>query len=273
MSTSLRETLTASLLPTRWRRVEVVDTTGSTNADLAARAAAGEPDGTVIVALHQSAGRGRFDRRWEAPPGAALATSVLVRTNRPMGDWTWLPLLTGVAVLRGIRAAATRAGVSSEVLDRLELKWPNDVLVRGDVQVTGAGKLCGILCERHVTPDGAAAVIGFGINTTLTADQLPVPTATSLALAGIDVDPAELLTGVLTELADLLAVWDERGHLRQDYSEVCGSLGAEVRVMVSETEQVVGVGESIDPSGRLVVRTATGPRAFSAGDVVHLRRP
>lgn len=261
MAQSVTESLTHSLRGTRWRRVEVVESTGSTNADLASRAVAGEPDGTVLVALHQSAGRGRFDRRWEAPPGAALATSVLVRTDRPMVDWMWLPLVTGVAVLRGVRAVAPEAP--------LELKWPNDVLVSGG---SAPGKLCGILCERHETPTGPAAVIGFGLNTTLTAEQLPVPTATSLALAGIEVAPGEVLAAILTELDALVGVWQERGHLREAYTQACGSLGAELRVMVSETEQVLGVGESIDSSGRLVVRTAEGSRAFSAGDVVHLRR-
>ncbi|WP_022910817.1 biotin--[acetyl-CoA-carboxylase] ligase [Aestuariimicrobium kwangyangense] len=256
--------LAEALRGTRWRRVEVLDSTGSTNADAAVLAAAGEPDGAVVVALHQTAGRGRFDRRWEAPPGAAVATSAVVRTDRPMVDWTWLPLVTGVAVLRGIRAVAPGC--------ELELKWPNDVLVAGG---DAPGKVCGILCERHEglsTAPGAAAVIGFGINTSLTREQLPVPTATSLALAGFDVEPLTVVASVLRELDDLLAVWQERGHLREAYTAACGSIGQNLRVQVSDTEQVSGVGDSIDPAGRLVVRTADGLRAFSAGDVVHLRR-
>jgi BirA family transcriptional regulator, biotin operon repressor / biotin---[acetyl-CoA-carboxylase] ligase len=253
--------LAEALRGTRWGRVEVVGSTGSTNADAAAWAAAGEPDGAVLVALHQTAGRGRFDRRWEAPPGAAVATSALVRTDRPMIDWTWLPLVTGVAVLRGIRAVAPGCD--------LGLKWPNDVLVVGG---EAPGKVCGILCERHEGSGGAAAVIGFGINTSLTRGQLPVPTATSLALAGFDLEPLDVVASVLRELDDLLAVWQDRGHVREAYTAACGSIGADLRVQVSPTEQVSGVGDSIDPAGRLVVRTVDGLRAFSAGDVVH-RRP
>ena len=238
----------------------MIESTGSTNADLAAQALAGAPDGTVLVARHQTAGRGRFDRRWEAPPGAALATSVLVRTDRPMIDWTWLPLVTGVAVLRGIRAVAPGA--------ELELKWPNDVLVTGE---RAPGKLCGILCERHETPTGPVAIIGFGLNTTLTREQLPVPTATSLTLAGIDADPMEVLAAILEELDGLLTSWEQRGHVREAYTQACGSIGTALTVHVSETDRVRGVGESIDETGRLVVRTEGGLRTFSAGDVVHLR--
>ena len=70
----------------RWR-VETITRTGSTNADVAERARAGEPDGLVLVAEHQSAGRGRLDRRWDAPPGANLLVSLLLRPDLPPGDW------------------------------------------------------------------------------------------------------------------------------------------------------------------------------------------
>ncbi len=177
-----------------WRSIEVVPSTGSTNADLAARARAGGASGQVLIALHQASGRGRFDRVWEAPPGRSLAISVLIRPDLPAVKWPWLPLVTGVAVAEALLQAA---GVAAEV------KWPNDVVIEGR-------KVCGILAERVAAPAGAgpgdagwgaeapsghgparddevarpAAVIGMGINTLLTADQLPVPTATSLLLAG-----------------------------------------------------------------------------------------
>ncbi|WP_328701857.1 biotin--[acetyl-CoA-carboxylase] ligase [Aestuariimicrobium ganziense] len=256
----------------RWD-VSWVPETGSTNRDLARWVAgADEAVARVLVADHQTAGRGRFDRAWTAPPGSSLAISVAVWPGREFLDWTWLPLVTGVAVLRGLGSV-----VGASVAERLVLKWPNDVLVAGDGGV-GAGKLCGILAERV---DGGvlgrpAAVIGFGINISMQADELPVPTATSLLLAAgsdeaVVPSKSEVVAAVVGELAGLLEVWERRGHLREAYTEACGSLGVPLRVHVSASEVVEGVGESVDEQGRLVVRTAQGLQSFAAGDVVHLR--
>ena len=123
----------------------------------------------MVVAEHQTAGRGRLDRSWETPPRAALTFSVLLRPTVGPAQWPWLPLLTGYAVAGALRDAGFDAGV----------KWPNDVLV-GDLKVAG------ILVERVDTPTGPAAVLGVGLNVSTTAEELPVPTATSLALAAGD---------------------------------------------------------------------------------------
>ena len=120
----------------------------------------------MVVAEHQTAGRGRLDRSWETPPRAALTFSVLLRPSVGPEQWPWLPLLTGYAVGTALRDAGFDAGV----------KWPNDVLI-GDLKVAG------ILVERVDTPTGPAAVLGVGLNVSTTAEELPVPTATSLALA------------------------------------------------------------------------------------------
>ena len=138
--------------------VEVVETAPSTNAVVAERALAGAPDGLVVVADHQTAGRGRLDRTWESPPGTALTFSMLLRPQSPTRAWPWLPLLAGYAVGKALQARGLDAGV----------KWPNDVLV-------GERKVAGILVERLETPDGPAAVVGVGINAALTPDALPVP--------------------------------------------------------------------------------------------------
>ncbi len=153
-----------------WSGVEVVRSTGSTNADLVALAGkeGGVDEGAVLIAEEQTAGRGRLDRQWTAPARSGLFFSVLLKpTDVPVARWGWLPLLTGVAVATGLSRAA---GVDTS------LKWPNDLLV----SVGGAErKAGGILAERA----GAdAVVIGIGINVTLREDELPVPTAGSLAL-------------------------------------------------------------------------------------------
>lgn len=240
-----------------WTSVRTVATTGSTNADLAVAARAGAASGTVLVSDHQSAGRGRFARVWDAPPGRSLAISALLRPPGavPVARWLWLPLLTGVAVAEGLRASA---GVEAE------LKWPNDVLI-------GGRKVCGILSERVDGDAGPAAVIGMGVNTTLGEDELPVPTATSLALAGAVVDPGQVAFGVLEALGEWYSRWLAGTDLRADYASRCTSVGRRVRVEKSATEAIEGTATGVDAAGRLVVHTGDREHAFAAGDVVHLR--
>lgn len=240
-----------------WTSVSSVATTGSTNADLAASARAGAASGAVLVSDHQSTGRGRFARVWEAPPGTSLAISALLRppAGVPARRWLWLPLVAGLAVADGLRAAC---GVA------VELKWPNDVLV-------GGRKLCGILSERVDAGGPPAAVIGMGINTTLSEDQLPVPTATSLALEGADVEPTLVVEAVLGALGEWYTRWLAGQDLRADYGVRCSSVGRLVRVQLSVDEAVEGTATGVDSDGCLLVSIAGRERAFAAGDVVHLR--
>lgn len=186
------DTIRANAAGSGWSPVTVVASTGSTNADLAALAREGAPGGTVLIAGHQSSGRGRLARPWVAPPDTSLACSVLVDPRRGTADWGWLPLLVGMAVSDGIRE---ETGVDAR------LKWPNDVLV-------GDRKLSGILCEAVTVGPRATAVLGFGINVTLGADQLPVPTATSTALEGSGSSGTAIVSAVLGRLADRYAAWD-----------------------------------------------------------------
>ncbi|GAA1389343.1 biotin--[acetyl-CoA-carboxylase] ligase [Luteococcus peritonei] len=241
-----------------WEKVEWVASTGSTNADLAARARSDAETGVVRISEEQTAGRGRFDRRWESPAGACVACSLLLRPSQPSLAWGWLSLLTGMAVATGVeRATGAEPG-------RVQLKWPNDVLLDGK-------KICGILSERVESEHGAAAVVGFGINVSLEADEIPVPTGTSLRLAGLDQDKTTLMAEILTEFARLYQLWERDGEVHDEYQWRCSSVGAPLRVMVDEQTQVLGTGHSVDEYGRLVVRTPQGLQAFSAGDVFHLR--
>lgn len=236
-----------------WVSVSAVASTGSTNADLVAQARAGAASGTVMVAAHQSGGRGRLDRRWTAPPGTSLAISALLRPpdQVPVMRWLWLPLLAGLAVVD----AVTESGAEAE------LKWPNDVLIDGR-------KVCGILTERLMDPD--AAVIGMGINTRLSADQLPVPTATSLALAGVEVSERDLVVAVLTALGGWYRRWLDGEDFAPIMTQRCGTVGRPVRVELGAST-VVGEAVGIDRDGGLVVEVDGQRRVFSAGDVVHLR--
>ena len=182
-----------------WQKVDLVAETGSTNADLAARARQGEVPGTVLITDYQSAGRGRQGRTWTAPPGSGIAMSILVTPGAiDPNRWTWLSLLAGLAVSDGVRRTADLPAV---------LKWPNDVLV-------AERKVCGILSERVDTPQGPACVVGIGINVGLTDNELPVPTATSLAIAarqfGIQVPSSESELYVRHALLALNAIPSDR---------------------------------------------------------------
>ncbi|NHC43868.1 biotin--[acetyl-CoA-carboxylase] ligase [Motilibacter aurantiacus] len=240
--------------------LEVVRETGSTNADLAARARDGAPMGTVLVADLQTAGRGRAGRSWSAPAGSSLAVSVLLRPVDVAAErWGWLPLMAGVAVVDVVRRVAGVEGAA--------LKWPNDVVV-------GDRKLAGLLAERVDTPAGPALVLGMGLNTTLTAQERPVPTATSLLLEGAtETDRTRVLVAVLSELAERYVAWAaasgdaEASGLAAAYTALCATIGRDVRVELPGGEVLAGRADAVDDEGRLVV----DGRAVSAGDVVHVR--
>lgn len=240
----------------RWL-VETVAETGSTNADLLAAAAAGAAAGTVLVAESQSSGRGRLGRSWQSPAGAGLTFSVLLRPVPPAPAWGWLPLLTGLALVRTLGSQA-------------RLKWPNDVLFgpRG-------GKVAGIL----VQSGGDAVVVGVGVNVSTTAAELPVETATSLSLEGYSrLDRSELLVGFLSRFDGLYTGWQAHGGdaeasgLAGGYRSSCATLGGEVSVELG-THTLFGKAVQLDGDGRLVVQPTGGGALVpvAAGDVTHLR--
>ncbi|MFJ7114524.1 MULTISPECIES: biotin--[acetyl-CoA-carboxylase] ligase [Streptomyces albogriseolus group] len=250
-----------------WREVDVVQRTGSTNSDLVARSAEGRlREGVVLVAEEQTAARGRLDRQWVAPARSGLFFSVLLRPGDgvPMERWGWLPLLTGVAVATGLARAG---GVDTA------LKWPNDVLVTVGGEERKAG---GILAE--AAGDGGV-VVGVGVNVSLRADELPVPTAGSLALAGaVSTDRDPLLRAVLRGLEDWYGRWRAAGGdagacgLQEAYAAGCATLGRVVRAELPGDRALVGEAVAVDGDGRLILATEAGVQEpVGAGDIVHLR--
>ena len=253
--------------------LEWSDTCPSTNTELVRRAAELD-DLAVLATADQTAGRARLDRVWSAPAGASLAVSTFVRLDPGALDpqrLGWLPLLAGVAMTRAVR----ELGVSGA-----GLKWPHDVLV-------GARKLSGVLTE--LTPHGV--VIGAGLTLTLREEQLPVPTATSLALEGVpttsrpdgDVGAADAaltdraLAAFLRETFDLVAQWraaPSATALRPLVEPVLATLGRAVRVDQPGLPPLRGTAEALDDDGRLLVRPAEPSSslvAVSGGDGAHLR--
>jgi BirA family transcriptional regulator, biotin operon repressor / biotin---[acetyl-CoA-carboxylase] ligase len=261
-----------------WRALDVTHSTGSTNADLLARARDGAPEGVVLAADEQTAGRGRLGRSWQSPPRAALTFSLLLRPAPvPPARRGWLPLLAGTAV-----AGAVRTVTSVDA----RLKWPNDVLV-------GEAKLAGILAEAV----GDAVIVGVGLNVSAAPSGLPEQAlqATSLrALGAASLAREPLLTGILAEFERWYLAWREAGGdpdhcgLRAGYTKLSATIGRRVRVEMPGGQLLSGLAAGVDEDGRLLVRSEPGEGpgegpgggpgegpgeelAVVAGDVVHLR--
>ncbi len=243
--------------PSGWR-VRHVDETASTNTDLLDEVAAGDAGpGSVLVADHQTAGRGRLDRRWEAPAGANLLVSLA------LGPVPEVPAeitqRVGVAALH-----ASRRLLGPDAM--LGLKWPNDLLLDGR-------KLAGILAQRSSSED--VVVVGLGLNVqwapdgaAALVDATPADGSTRSA-ASPSPHPAEVLHGVLEALDALASVGnDERAEA---YRRELITLGQEVRVELPDGSVLLGQALDVDRFGRLVVESSGVRRALDVGDVVHVR--
>lgn len=227
-------------------------------------AAAGAPDGTVLQAEEQTAGRGRRGRTWSAPSGTALLCSLICRPPIHPDDLFLLTAAVSVGLCAGVERAT---GL------RPQVKWPNDLLLDGH-------KLAGVLCESRFVGGGLAhAVVGFGLNVNLQAADLPTspgalpPTSLALAL-GRTVDRLDLLRAVLEGIDaayDLL--WrDASDRLREGWQGRLVGLGEVVRV---ETEHgpLLGQFTGVDRSGALLLETSGGTERILVGDVVIGPRP
>ena len=256
-----------------WTDLRVVPQTGSTNADVAAAARTQAPEGLVVIAESQTAGRGRLERHWLAPARSSLTLSLLLRPvpRVPQARLGWLPLLAGVALVQAVgRIAMVDAA----------LKWPNDLLVRSSAAPADYGKCAGVLAEAVGAP--AAVVLGIGLNVSQGADELPadrvVLPATSLALADaacVDRDP--LVRGLLRTFADWYGRWvaaagdPAAAGLAEAYRAACYTLGRRVEVALPGGELLTGTADAIDDDGRLVIRAGGQFRPVAAGDVQHVR--
>jgi BirA family biotin operon repressor/biotin-[acetyl-CoA-carboxylase] ligase len=244
-----------------WREIRVVKETGSTNADLAELAREGAAPGLVLVAEVQISGHGRMGRTWTAPPRSGLAFSVLLPQEDSVTRLGWLPLVAGVAVVSALRGFAEVEGTRRGRMADAVLKWPNDVLI-------GERKLAGILAQRV----GAGIIIGIGLNVSLRADELPVPTATSLLIEDAPADRDPVLRAILRELAVRHEQFrTEEAAVRQAYRDLCVTIGRRVRVELPTGEALVGEATDVEETGRLVINATDGEHLLSAGDVVHVR--
>jgi len=260
-------------------RLEVVESTGSTNADLL-RAVTVEPrewpDMSVLTAEHQTAARGRLERHWDAPDHSAVSVSIVLRPVNAQGlpmptqSYSWLSLLAALALRETL---LENCGVPAEI------KWPNDVLVRGR-------KISGILAQLGPMGDGTvpAVVLGTGLNVSLAEDELPVPTATSLLVEGsATLDRTAILQNYLSRFAALYRSFCNAdgdpaaglaggSSLHKRVEAVLVTLGREVRAQLPGDHELVGHASRLDEYGSLLVVDHGGrEHVVTAGDVVHLR--
>lgn len=255
-------------LTTKWlgHNYQYLESTSSTN-DLLKKQVAGSdsahlPAGTVLLTDYQSQGRGRFDRRWDAPPGTSLLLSILLRPNWPGVRLSWLTMLAATAIVKTIE---------KETALPLALKWPNDVVV----QQNGMWhKVCGILLEGHVTAEQllAYAIIGIGINVNIPADFLPHTSqpATSLATAAQrPISRLELLATLLQQIEHLYDQADRGISPQEEWNRRLITIGQRVEVKRSGAEApLIGMAEGTGEWGQLLVRDDNGQlHGIMAGDV------
>jgi BirA family biotin operon repressor/biotin-[acetyl-CoA-carboxylase] ligase len=238
-------------------------------------AADGAPEGVVVVADYQTAGRGRLGRTWDAPPGTSLLVSVLMRPPSVVAGTVTM------AAAVGLRAAlSAAAGVEAR------LKWPNDVVWPGDGS-TADRKLAGILAEaswpassggasERPGAERATVVVGAGVNVNWPLDLPPhiADSATSVrAIVGHEVDRRDLLGAYLDELGRSYTQLVEDGgphRIAEHWRAGSATLGRRVRIDLGPHD-VVGTAIDITDDGRLVLETDDGRRTLAVGDVTHLR--
>ena len=252
-ASAIRESLDTALVG---QNVVYLPVTGSTNQEARWLAEAGAPEGTLVIADHQTAGRGRLGRRWEAPRGSSLLMSLLFRPSLAPHQIPWLTMICGLAVADA---------VESETGLRVALKWPNDLVV-------GQAKAGGILTEIAVTGNQVDyAIVGIGLNVNLDPARLPgglLTAATSLSHAlGRPVARLSLLRALLHAVERRYELLKAGHSPCQEWAERLVTLGKPVTVSTT-TAVWDGVAEGVDADGALLVRLADGRlQAILAADV------
>jgi len=239
-------------------KIYAFDSVGSTNTSARALAADGAPEGTVVFAEEQTAGRGRLGRSWKANAGENLTFSLILRPTTPPEQMNLLPLGIAVAVARGVRQATALP---------VCCKWPNDLLLHGK-------KFAGILLESALGPRGFEfVVVGIGINVNQCVfPEALRPRATSLALlAGHAMDRINIFRAVLESLEHEYDSFASRGltSIVPDWLELAPIIGKRVSADVQGVT-VHGTVIGISPDGGLQLHTDAGDRTLFAGDVTIL---
>ena len=240
---SLNEQVINSALSPYWR-VRVINETQSTQIDLVNFVNSGQAQsGEVLISEYQSAGRGRLDRFFIAPPNAALLFSIYLEDELELN---WLPLIAGIAVANALKD-----------FSNVTLKWPNDIQIN-------EMKCGGILAEKIAT----GVVVGIGLNIYQNQDELPIKEATSLALNGFTGEREQILISILQEFGLLIRKWpSNQSQIKDRYITLSSTIGKNVEATLPSGEVVTGLASSVSEKGELIV----GERLINVGDIRHLR--
>ena len=232
-------------------RVSVVDITESTQVDLLQLVSSNQAlSKRVIVSEFQSAGRGRLDRNFEAAPMTALTFSMYIEPKVEKTEWSFLTLLAALSVREAI--------ASLDSTTRIDIKWPNDLLI-------GEKKCAGIIAQ--ATDKGV--VIGIGINVGMNESELPVPTATSLAIEGsLELDRNIILGAILNHFEVNLQIWELGKSFISEYKEASATIGANIEVSLPGGKLIKSRAIGVSDAGELLLESG---EAVTVGDVVHLR--
>jgi len=244
------DTAVIASLTSRYWRVSVADLTTSTQTDLAELVNSNSAKtGDVLATEFQTAGRGRLDRTFEAASGSALLFSFFIKPNRVRNDWGFISHLAALSM---------QEVISHDHPTKVWLKWPNDILI-------GDKKVAGLLAQ--ATDDGV--IIGIGVNVAMTADELPVETATSLAITGSNKLDRNLMLGEFLNRFEVnFEKWDNGADFIDSYSAVCATLGRQVQVEVVGRANRIGKAISVNKIGALMLDDGF---EVNVGDIVHLR--
>jgi BirA family biotin operon repressor/biotin-[acetyl-CoA-carboxylase] ligase len=237
--------------------IEIADSAVSSNSVLLQRASQGAPSGSVLAVEWQSAGRGRLGRTWHSGLGNALTFSLLWRFPFGLAALSGLSLAVGVALIRALRKLHG-ADVG--------LKWPNDVLSKH-------GKLAGILIEAQGDMLGpSAVVIGVGLNLRLpheVAQRIDQPVSDLAGAVAEMPERNQLLALLLQELAALLAEFEQQGFAswRAEWESYHVYQNRQVKMLLPDGSQAIGVVRGVTEDGALQVETAQGLQVFNAGEI------
>ena len=249
---ALRESeLHAELLP--YWRVSVVDVTGSTQIDLAESIRVGTAiDGDVLIANYQSAGRGRLDRDFSAPPSAALLFSFYKKVSRPREEWNFLALLAALSIREALQ------NFDNEL--NLTVKWPNDLLINEK-------KVAGLLSQ--ATEEGV--IIGIGLNVVMKSDELPVESATSLSVENFtELDRNIIVKKILQVFQEKYVLWNRQGSAPfiSEYEKACSTLHSKIHITLPNRASIDSTATGVTPLGELILHDGT---LVNSADILHLR--
>jgi len=244
-------------LPAAYRLV-VRDTVGSTNDEARALARAGAPDGSIVWARHQTAGRGRLGRSWTSPPGNLFMSLVMRPAIRPARA----PELSFVAAVALADAVASVVPAEAPVT----VVWPNDLMLAGR-------KAAGILLEAATTPAGELdfVVLGIGVNVSSHPSDVRRP-ATDLARAGATITASGMLEALAGRLAVWIGCWRAEGFapVRAAWLARAAGVGAPIDVRLGN-DLISGSFTDLDDDGAMIIETADGSRRrVTAGDIVEM---